>query len=85
MLTHLVLTHAGLTHDVAATHVQAAGFILKGIKGIILLIGGLIAAVICALVAKAKGYSALLFAVLGLFFSIITLIVVIVLPSKKRA
>jgi hypothetical protein len=84
MLTHLVLAHASVTHDVAATHVEAAGFILKGIKGILLLIGGLIAAVICALVAKAKGYSALLFAVLGLFFSIITLIVVLVIPRRTR-
>ena len=85
MLTHLVLTHAALSHDVATTHVEAAGFILKGIKGIFVLVGGLIAAVICALVAKAKGYSAVLFAVLGLFFSIITLIVVLVIPRRTRA
>ncbi len=77
MLSHLVLTPAATT-----THVEAAGFILSGIKGIILLIGGVIAAVISALVAKAKGYSALLFAVLGLFFSIITLIVVLVIPRR---
>ncbi len=80
MLSHLVLTQV-----VAADHVEAAGFFLKGIKGILLLIGGVIAAVICALVAKTKGYSALLFAVLGFFFSIITLIVVLVIPRRTRA
>ncbi len=79
MLTHFVLTHVA-----AADHVEAAGFVLKGAKGILLLIGGVIAAVICALVAKAKGYSALLFAVLGFFFSIITLIVVLVIPRRTR-
>ena len=71
-----------MTHLLAATNVEAAGFILSGIKGILYLIGGIIAAVICGLVAKAKGYSALLFAVLGFFFSIITLIVVIVIPRR---
>jgi len=34
------------------------------------------------MVAKTKGYSALLFGVLGLLFSIITLIVVLVIPRK---
>ncbi len=64
-------------------HVLAAGLILSGIKGVFYLIGGIIAAVICALVAKAKGYSAVLFAVLGFFFSIITLIVILVIPRKR--
>jgi len=64
-------------------HVLAAGFILSGIKGIFVLIGGIIAALVCGLIAKTKGYSALLFAVLGFFFSIITLIVVLVIPSKR--
>ena len=67
-------------------HVLAAGFILSGIKGIFVLIGGIIAAIICGLIAKTKGYSALLFAVLGFFFSIITLIVilvVLVIPRKR--
>ena len=63
--------------------VLAAGFILSGIKGIFVLIGGIIAAIICGLIAKTKGYSALLFAVLGFFFSIITLIVVLVIPRKR--
>jgi len=79
-----MLTHVVLTHVVAATNVEAAGFILKGIKGIFLLIGGIIAAVICGLVAKSKGYSALLFAVLGFFFSIITLIVVLAIPRRTH-
>jgi len=39
------------------THVYAAGMILSGIKGIFVLIGGIIAAVVCALIAKSKGYS----------------------------
>lgn len=68
-----------------ADHLEAAGFILRGIKGIFVLIGGAIAAIICAVIAAAKGRSALLFGVLGFFFSIITLIVVIVLPSKRGA
>lgn len=66
-------------------HLEAAGFILKGIKGIFVAIGSVIAAVLCAIIASAKGRSGLLFGILGLFFSIITLIVVIVLPSKKGA
>jgi len=64
-------------------HVLAAGFILSGIKGIFVLIGGIIAALVCGLIAKTKGYNALLFAVLGFFFSIITLIVVLVIPRKR--
>ena len=74
-----------LQHLMAAQDqpVLAAGFILSGIKGIIYLIGAIIAAVICAVVAKGKGYSALLFGILGFFFSIITLIVVLVIPRKR--
>jgi len=37
------------------THVLAAGMILSGVKGIFYLIGGIIAAVVCALIAKSKG------------------------------
>jgi hypothetical protein len=62
---------------------QAAGFILKGIKGIFVLIGSVIAAIICAVIAGTKGRSALGWGVLGLFFSILTLIVVIIIPSTK--
>jgi hypothetical protein len=62
---------------------EAAGFILRGIKGILVAIGSVIAAFICAGVAAAKGRSAFGWGILGLFFSIFTLIVVIVIPSKK--
>jgi len=64
-------------------HLQAAGFILRGIRGVLAIIGSVIAGVICALVAKSKGYSAVLFGILGLIFSIITLIVVLVIPRKR--
>lgn len=63
---------------------EAAGFILPGIKGIFVAIGSVIAAIICAVVAGMKGRSALGWGILGLFFSILTLIVVIVIPSKKE-
>jgi len=66
------------------THVLAAGMILSGVKGIFYLIGGIIAAVVCALIAKSKGHSAVLFGILGFFFSIITLIVILVIPPEKR-
>jgi hypothetical protein len=39
----------------------------------------------CAVIAGAKGRSAVLFGILGLFFSLITLIVVIVIPRKAKA
>ncbi|KQH79533.1 MULTISPECIES: hypothetical protein [Mycobacterium] len=67
----------------AQSNPEAAGFILRGIKGIFVAIGSVIAAVICAVVASMKGRSALFWGILGLFFSIFTLIVVIVIPSKK--
>ena len=67
----------------ASDNVEAAGFILRGIKGIFVAIGSIIAAIVCGVIAKTKGRSALGWGVLGLFFSILTLIVVIVIPSKK--
>jgi hypothetical protein len=67
----------------ASDNIEAAGFILRGIKGIFVLIGGFVAAVICGAVAAAKGRSAIGWGILGFFFSIITLIVVAVIPSKK--
>lgn len=67
----------------AQSNPEAAGFILRGIKGIFVAIGSVIAAVICAVVASMKGRSALFWGILGLFFSILTLIVVIIIPSKK--
>ncbi len=62
---------------------EAAGFILGGIKGIFVGIGSLIAAIISGVIAGTKGRSALGWGILGFFFSILTLIVVIVIPSKK--
>ena len=62
---------------------QAAGFILKGIKGIFVAIGSVIAAIVCAVVAGTKGRNPLGWGLLGLFFSIFTLIVIFVIPSKK--
>ena len=62
---------------------EAAGLILKGIKGILVAIGSIIAAIVCALVAGMKGRNPFGWGILGLFFSILTLIVVIVIPSKK--
>ena len=62
---------------------QAAGFILRGIKGIIVGIGSVIAAIVCGIIAGTKGRNPLGWGILGLFFSILTLIVVIVIPSKK--
>jgi len=62
---------------------EAAGFILRGIKGIFVAIGSVIAAIVCGVVAAMKGRNPFGWAILGLFFSILTLIVVIVIPSKK--
>jgi hypothetical protein len=62
---------------------QAAGFILRGIKAIFVAIGSIIAAIICGVIAATKGRNPLGWGILGLFFSILTLIVVIVIPSKK--
>jgi hypothetical protein len=67
----------------AAQQPEAAGLIVRGIKGIFVAIGSVIAAIICAVIAGMKGRSAIGWGILGLFFSIITLIVVIVIPSKK--
>ncbi|BBZ79543.1 hypothetical protein MANY_48800 [Mycolicibacterium anyangense] len=67
----------------ASDNIQAAGFILRGIKGIFVAIGSVIAAIVCAVIAGTKGRNPLGWGILGLFFSILTLIVVIVIPSKK--
>ncbi|MHA7650789.1 deoxyribodipyrimidine photolyase [Mycobacterium sp. ML4] len=75
-----------MLHDIvlaAHSNPEAAGLILRGIKGIFVAIGSVIAAVICAVIASTKGRSAFFWGILGLFFSIVTLIVVIVIPSKK--
>jgi hypothetical protein len=62
---------------------EAAGFILRGIKGIFVAIGSVIAAIICAVIAGMKGRNPFGWGILGLVFSIFTLIVVTVIPSKK--
>ena len=62
---------------------EAAGLILRGIKGIFVAIGSIIAAIVCAVIASMKGRSAIFWGICGLIFSILTLIVVIVIPSKK--
>ena len=67
----------------ASSDPVAAGFILRGIKMIFVAIGSIIAAIVCRLIAAMKGRSALGWGILGLFFSILTLIVVIIVPSKK--
>jgi hypothetical protein len=67
----------------ASSQPEAAGFILRGVKGIFVAIGSVIAAVVCGAIAATKGRNPLGWGILGLFFSILTLIVVIVIPSKK--
>jgi hypothetical protein len=62
---------------------EAAGFILRSIKGIFVAIGSVIAAIICAVIAGMKGRNPFGWGILGLIFSIFTLIVVTVIPSKK--
>lgn len=62
---------------------EAAGFILRGIKGIIVAIGSVVAAIISGAIAAVKGRNPFGWGILGLFFSILTLIVVIFIPSKK--
>ena len=47
------------------------------------LYGGALAAIVCAVVAGTKGRNPLGWGLLGLFFSIFTLIVIFVIPSKK--
>jgi Na+/melibiose symporter-like transporter len=82
----LTVEVAVMLHSVvlmASDNIEAAGFILRGIKGIFVAIGSVIAAILCGAIAASKGRSALGWGLLGLIFSIITLIVVIVVPSKK--
>lgn len=67
----------------AQSQPEAAGFILRGIKGIFVAIGSVIASIVCAVIAATKGRSPLGWGILGLIFSIFTLIVVAVIPSKK--
>ncbi len=66
-----------------AQHLQAADFVLRGMRGVFALIYGLLVASLCAFLAKRKGYSVVLFGILGFFFSLITLIVLLFIPRKK--
>jgi hypothetical protein len=52
---------------------------------IISVLVSLVFAFACAAIASGKGRSRALFGILGFFFSIITLIVVLIVPSKTRA
>jgi len=67
----------------ASSDPVAAGLILRGIKGIFVAIGSVLAAFVCAIIAATKGRNPFGWGILGLFFFIITLIVVIFIPSKK--
>jgi Na+/melibiose symporter-like transporter len=67
----------------ASSDPLAAGLILQGIKGIFVAIGSVIAAIVCGIIASMKGRNPLGWGILGLFFSILTLIVVLIIPSKK--
>jgi hypothetical protein len=62
---------------------EAAGIILRGVHFIFLTIGGVIAAIISGIIAATKGRNPIGWGILGFFFSIFTLIVVAVIPSKK--
>jgi hypothetical protein len=62
---------------------EAAGFILHGVKLIFVAVGHVIAAAICAGIAAAKGRNPFGWGLLGLIFSILTLIVMLFIPSKK--
>ena len=62
---------------------EAAGFILRSIHFVFLTIGGVIAAIISGIIAATKGRNPIGWGILGFFFSIFTLIVVAVIPSKK--
>ena len=46
-------------------------------------IGSIIAAIVCAVIAGMKGRNPFGWGILGLLFSIFTLVVIIVIPSKK--
>jgi hypothetical protein len=52
---------------------------------IISVLVSLVFAFACAAIAGGKGRSRALFGILGFFFSIITLIVVLIVPRKARA
>lgn len=67
----------------AHLHPEARGLIMHGIHFIVVSIGSIIAAIVCAIIAGIKGRNPLGWGLLGLFFSILTLIVIMVIPSKR--
>ncbi len=64
----------------AQTTLEARG----SITTVLVPIAHIIFAIVCASIAGAKGRSALGWGILGFFFSLITLIVVIFIPRKKE-
>jgi hypothetical protein len=68
--------------SVASVHELAVGV---GSNGTLLggVIGGIIFAIICNRVADAKGRGVVMWTILGFFFSLISLIVLAILPRKK--
>ena len=52
-------------------------YVISGIVGIVF-------AVVCYMFTVRKGYNPILFAILGFFFSLITFIVILVLPDKNK-
>jgi MFS family permease len=67
----------------ASTRPEASGFIVSGIKGIFALIGAILGAIICGFLAAYKRRSVLLWAILGLIFSLLSIIVLLILPKKS--
>ena len=51
----------------AQSQPEAAGFILRGIKGIFVAIGSIVAAIVCAVIAAMKGRNPLGWGILGLY------------------
>jgi hypothetical protein len=86
-VTHCKTEEIAMLHGfilAAQQNPEAAGFILKGIKGIFVAIGSIIAAIVCGVIAGVKGRNPFGWGILGLFFSILTLIVIVVIPSKDK-
>ena len=52
---------------------------------LLIVVVDVVCALFCGSIAGRKGYSPLLFSILGLFFFLITLIIVLVLPTRQTA
>ncbi len=76
MIHELLLAHSD--------HIQASGVIVSGIKGIFVFIGAVLGAIICGFLAAYKNRSVLLWAILGFFFSLLSIIVLLILPKNKN-